>query len=214
MASRASFPSPEDGLALHRCLLEGDPTAPSDVAAACLEPLIAALGPCNPTVDPHMIGEAAEEAILALIKNPASYRPGGLDLAAYLQMAAQADMKNALKREGRHHRHRADWAAVELSDDPRNNLGRDDDPALPLLVTEGARALRALVPPAVLEGLVEAEIRVLELMLQRERRTRVYAEAYGVLHLATHEQRRVIKQVKDKLKKRMERAEKRNEPTP
>jgi DNA-directed RNA polymerase specialized sigma24 family protein len=204
MSPGASFPPLDDGLALHARLFAGDPTGPSDLAAAFLQPLIAWLGEHN-RVDPHMIAEAAEEAVLSLIKSPDSFRPGA-DLAAYLRMAAQADLRNLLEREGRHHRGREPWAAVELSEDRRNNLGRDEDPSLALRVKEQDEGLSASIPPAVREGLTEGEVRVLELMLRKERRTRQYAEVCGVAHLPAGEQRKVIKRVKDKLKKRLERA--------
>ncbi len=49
------------------------------------------------------------------------------------------------------------------------------------------------------------ERRVMDLMLDGERKTRVYAEALGLSGLPAAEQKREIKRVKDRLKKRLER---------
>jgi hypothetical protein len=46
---------------------------------------------------------------------------------------------------------------------------------------------------------------VLELMLRRERRTAMYAAACGVADRPPKEQRRLVKQIKDRLLKRIER---------
>ena len=70
------------------------------------------------------------------------------------------------------------------------------------------RALAILsedVSPAVRKGLTEVEARVLELMLRRERRTAIYADACGIADRLPEEQRRLVKQIKDRLQKRIER---------
>ncbi len=187
--------------------------APSDLAMAFLDPLIAWLNRHNPKIDSHLTAEAAEDAIISLIKNPASFRPTKSDLAPYLRMAAQADLRNILEREGKYRKGRISLAAVELSENLRKNLEEDDDPSLPLQTREQVQAVLDLIPPVVLEGLTDAEVKVLKLMLEKERRTKVYAEAYEITHMPVPKQRKVIKQVKDKLNKRLERAVKSNEPT-
>jgi RNA polymerase sigma-70 factor (ECF subfamily) len=80
-----------------------------------------------------------------------------------------------------------------------------------LLVEEHESGLGNAVPPSVREGLTDAEVRVLDLMIRGERKTSVYAEAYEIAGLPSEEQRRMIKQVKDKLKKRFERARRNDE---
>ena len=62
------------------------------------------------------------------------------------------------------------------------------------------------IPPQVTDGLSKRELGVLELMLRKERKTAVYARAYGIEHLPVVEQRREIKRVKDRLQKRLNRA--------
>src|SRR5947209_2375643 len=58
-------------------------------------------------------------------------------------------------------------------------LGKDDDPAMPAQLDEERRRAAA-VAPAVRAGLEARELRVLELLLQGERRTPVLARAFGI----------------------------------
>lgn len=84
---------------LHQRLLAGDdPTAVSDCIAAHLEPLTAWLLDRNPILDPHLCEEASEEALLALVKEPAKYQSDLLELDSYLRLAASRDLLNLLRR--------------------------------------------------------------------------------------------------------------------
>jgi RNA polymerase sigma-70 factor (ECF subfamily) len=192
--------------ALHRRLMEQDPTAPDDVAVAFLEPLIGWLAARNPRLHNDLISEAAEEAILTLIRNPGVYDPHRGGLESYLRMSAQGDLRNLLSRESRHHIGRVPLEVVEHSDKAGNYLGRDDDPSLRMRMQEQLEGLGSTVPPCVWEGLTAPETLVLKLMLRGERSTDVFAEAYGVADRPLRERRRIVKQVKDRLKKRIERA--------
>jgi hypothetical protein len=187
-------------------LVERDPVAPDDIAVAFLEPLIGWLAARNPSLHPDLIAEAAGEAIVMLIRNPAAYDPEKGELEPYLRMSAQGDLRNLLSRESKHRAGRTPLEVVEHSEDAGNYLGREDDPSLPMQIEEQLAGLANAVPPSVREGLTGPEGRVLELMLWGERKSDVYAEAYGVADRLLEERRRVIKQIKNKLKKRLERA--------
>jgi hypothetical protein len=194
-------------VALHQRLLAGDPTAFPDLANAFLEPLIAWLVHKNSfKVSEDYCLEAAEEALIALQKNPASYDPGrGKRLGAYLRMSAQGDLKNILRSESRHWRKRKTLESVEDSPIAGNYLGVDDDPSLALQIQEEhEKATRTVVTP-VRAGLSEPESRALDLMLQGERKTAAFAEALGIKHLPANVQQAEVKRVKDKLQKRLER---------
>src|SRR5579872_4918993 len=122
--------SDEMGRSLHARLLAGEPDAQSDLAVAYLDSLAGWLIARNPRLDPDCCETAAEDAILALIKNPHTYDPARCPLESYLRMSAGGDLKNLLQKERRHSLRRADLAAVELSHD----LGKyvqdaDADPA-------------------------------------------------------------------------------------
>ncbi len=204
--SPAPDPSPPaEPHSLYQRLLERDPTATSDFAAHFLGPLIEWLSEHNRAIHPDLVNEAAEEAILAVIRHPASYHPAQSSLEAYLRMSAQADLRNLLSRETRHRKRNQRLEVVELSDAAGKYLGREDNPALGLLIEEELASLAEGVPDAVRAGLTEVESRVLELMLRRERRTAIYADACGIADRPLKEQRRLVKQIKDRLQKRLER---------
>jgi RNA polymerase sigma-70 factor (ECF subfamily) len=138
-----------------------------------------------------------------LIKNPASFDPARGDLAAYLRMSAQADLINLLDKEGRHHQGRRPWHLVEHADESRNDLGRNDDPSLPLRIAEEQE--QANCGALALDGpeWTDTERRVVALMRRGERSTAVFADAMGLGSLPSEEQKREVKRVKDRIKKRL-----------
>jgi len=207
MAAPAEFLISEDEeRSLHRRLVERDVTAPTDLARLFLDHLISWLVEKNSSgVPEELCVEAAEDALIALMKSPASFDPTrGKRLAAYLRMSAQGDLRNILRREGRHGNH-VRLEDVELSPEAGKYLAVHDDPLRSLeRQEESAKATRTVVAP-VREGLSDAESRALDLMLQGERKTALYAGALGIGHLPTRDQRAEVKRVKDKLKKRIKR---------
>lgn len=202
--------SADEALALWKRLFDAsDPTATSDFAVAFFEPLADWLIKHNPRAHPHDCETAAEDTILAVIKNPASYQPERQTLVAYLRMSAKRDLLNIQRSEERHRGRRANLEAVELSPKLGKYLqDRDADPAVVVERREAlAAALRGRAPPAaMLAGLTARELRVFELMQTGERRTSVYAHALGIEEWPPEEQRREVKRVKDRLAKRNERA--------
>jgi RNA polymerase sigma-70 factor (ECF subfamily) len=208
------MPAPADYLisedeerSLHRRLVDRDVTASTDLARLFLDHLIAWLVEKNSSrVPEELCIEAAEDALIALMKSPASFNPArGKRLAAYLRMSARGDLRNILQRERRHRDKHILLEDVELFPEAGKYLVADDDPLRSLeRQEESAKATRTVVAP-VREGLSEGESRVLDLILQGERKTAVFAEALGITHLPTNAQRTEVKRVKDKLKKRIER---------
>lgn len=204
MADRptTSVPFVTEHQQLHERLLAGDPVATKELAEAFLDRLIGWLAQHNPLAPPDVISEAAEDALLNLFRNPGSYRPV-IPLESYLRMSARGDLLNALSRHKRDAENLR--GAVELALHSGNSQGRKDDPLSQLEAAE-EEAARGIVPASVLRGLTEGEVRVLNLMLAGERRTREFAEALGIVPLPAGEQRQRVKQVKDRLKKRLQRA--------
>lgn len=210
MPALQSWPTPQEGVEIFERLLADDPTASSDLALGYLNPLSNWLIRRNPRVEPHICAEAAENAILTLIKNPSTYKPERLTLSAYLRLSASGDLKNLLQAERRHSSRRANLDAVELSPAMRKYLWDEDaDPALlverPLDdVAENRQPVA--VPPSVRDKLTSEEMKVLELMQLGERKTEAYVVALGIADQSVEEQRREVKRLKDRLKKRLERA--------
>lgn len=205
-SSPALSPTQQDALALHQRLLAQDPTAGNDLADAYLERLVVWLGGTAPSVFEDMRLEAAEDALLALIRKPESYSPALQTLEVYLRLSARGDLRNLLSKERRQNKGRVPWVRVELLPDGGKYLERNDDPALPLRLAEEKQSRLSTLPEAVRRRLSATDLSALELMLQKERRNAVYAELYGLLHLPAAEQERTVKRHKDRLKKVLKRA--------
>lgn len=207
-----SPPADDEGRELYQRLVANDPLAPSDLAVAYLDHLTVWLSTRNPGVDPSVCATAAEDAILALIKNPASYNPDKLSLTAYLHMSAAGDLKNMLAAEYRLAGRRASLEAVEHSTEFGKLLGDESyDPQAVVIGIETVQeriGARDAITAGVRSKLSSVEKRALDLMSQGERRTEIYAAALGIEHLAFDEQRKEVKRVKDRLIKRFERARK------
>ena len=195
-----------DALRLHQRLLEDDPTAQHDLADIYLEPLVVWLTETHPSVSPEFCIEAAEDALLALIRNPQSYSPQRQTLEVYLRMSARGDLRNILAKERRHHDGRVPWQSVELSPDAGKYLGQQDDPSLAMQLAEEAQSAMNAIPDSLRKKLSQTELRGVELILRKERRSQVFAELYGLLHLPEKEQLRQVKRIKDRLTKMMKRA--------
>jgi DNA-directed RNA polymerase specialized sigma24 family protein len=192
-------------LQLYQRLVQGDPTATSDLACTFLEPLIHWLTEQNPGIHPDLINEAAEDALLALFHNPSSYHSQEKSLEGYLRMSARGDLLNILRRETTHRSRHISLEAVELSAGVGKDTGRMDDPAFSLLVQEALVSQNQDLLASMPAGLTEVETRVLELMQRGERHTAVYAEAAGLADRPLQEQRQGVKRIKDRLKKRIQR---------
>jgi hypothetical protein len=186
--------------------LADDPTAPNDLAEAYLEPLVAWLAEIDARVSSEVQVEAAEDALLALIRNPRSYSPERQTLKAYLRMSARGDMRNLLAKERRHKNGQVSWKRVELSPDAGKYLGREDDPSLPMQLAEEDQSERNSIPDSLRKKLSKTDLRGMELILRKERRNEIFVELYGLRHLPAKEQFRQVKRIKDRLKKVLERA--------
>lgn len=204
-------PAPNEGHALwERLTSDDDPTASSDLACAYRDSLAEWLKRCYPRVDPDDCDAAAHNAIITLIKNPTTYKPERQTLDVYLHMSAAGDLKNILRAEKRHRDRRADLEAVEHSSSVGKYLW--DEEADPAFVVErnedeaAAAAAAATLRMAIVQGLSPKETRVLDLMQAGERKTGTYARVLGIEDRPTEEQKREVKRVKDRLKKRIERA--------
>jgi len=197
--------SQEDELALHRRLVHGDVTAFADLARIFLDSLIKWLVDSNSaSISKDLCIEAAEDALIALVKNPASFnRDAGKRLGEYLCMSAQGDFRNLLRKEGRHRKKSLE--VVELSSEDGKYLVTDDDPSLPLQIQEESERAGREIIPVVSDGLSEGESRVLDLILQGERKTSVFAQALGIDHLPKKEKTVEVNRVKNKIKKRIDR---------
>jgi hypothetical protein len=200
--SRAIFPSREEGLALHQRLASGERSASADVCVAYLDSLVAWLQSCRPWVDSDLVQSAAHDALFDYVQHPQKYQPEQSDLAAYLRMLAEGDLLNLQRKEGRHNREKMPLESVELGEEAGKLNGREEEPAILLERQETVAGLWRMVEN--IRALCEPRERaVLDLMVEGERRTQVYAGVLGLEDRPPAEQEREVKRVKDCLKKRL-----------
>jgi DNA-directed RNA polymerase specialized sigma subunit len=126
-------------------------------------------------------------------------------------MSAEGDLKNRIARERKHPK-TVSLEAVAFARDQGNTplAERIADPTV-----DPDRWVEE-TDPVLLETIREelpneADRRVLALMARGERSTPTFAEALGISHLSPREQRRRVKQAKDRILQRLKRALRRRE---
>lgn len=193
---------------LHGRCMANDPAALIEVADRHYRPLLARLAsrPRFRRTDPQLVADAVTDAVIEYVRQPGGYDPAaGRALDAHLAMAAERNLLNLLRSEGRRKRREQSTAAdhsgpgggepVELVCPAGNALSnesakeRDD---------ERRRLLALFADPG--------DRRVLELRLAGERSTAAYAAVLGVERLPAAEQRVRVKRVKDRIDKVVRRA--------
>lgn len=203
------MPSPDPHLLekIHRRLVDGDPTAPADLAETVLDALATRLRARFPDVpDPDLIDDAVADAVLNYAERPGQFDPAKRGLFGYLQMSAGGDLKNAMKTAQRRRQREQSLGVVELPADRRNRGSMASEPSTTfedeVVSNSASQRLRAEARAA---AETPEDAKVLQLMIDGERRTDRFAEALGLEGLTADECRRRVKRHKDRLKKRLER---------
>jgi hypothetical protein len=172
-----------------------------------LEPLIAALHSKYPQLpDPLLITDTVTDSLFHLIQHPERYIPEKSSLWNYLYMDALGDLHNAWEKEKRRLQKEIPFDPV-AHDQPDRNIHVEE------------QIMRRVAPEALPTGMTSEEVlarlraeiadpqdwAVLELMAFGERSTEQFAAVLGITHYATNEQRRIVKQTKDRLRVRLKR---------
>ena len=192
------------GTTLHQRLLEGDVTAPAEIAEIFL-PLVAdELQKWNPTLhDPHLVDIAADDALLNYLQRPSQYNPADLPLDRYLMMSARGDLLNLLRQQPQPGFSKR-TQFVELDAPEREYTIEVEDTSLS--VEEQAVMLTSPVWPLLerlLPNVVDREIALL--MLENVRDTDSYAHTLGISHLSQDRRKAEVKRHKDRIKKTLQR---------
>ena len=194
---------------LHERLLAGDPTLLGDVATLVRDHLVVQLGAKLRGVDEHIIQEAANDALLEYGKSPGQANAtSGAGVMGFLVLRGESRAKNALKRERRRQ-------VVEGSFALGLGPGRVDNP-VELLPTHREHDTEPLPDPSpdpledldrrdrkseVLDAATNAVDRqLIQLMLDGERSTSEFVRVLGIGDKSLPDQRRIVKQHKDRLK--------------
>jgi hypothetical protein len=199
-----AFPSTDEGLQLHQRLGRDEQLATAAICQAFLPGLLGYLEGRFPDEDSDVRQEAAHIALLDYLKSPQRFRPEEGDLGSYLCLAARCDLSNLRRREARHHRHRVSLFSVEMDEEGGNLYGRDDEPLDQLTRAEDVAALQERLHDFEADCTPEERC-ILRLMIAQEDDTATCAAALGIQDLDEDEQARLVKRIKDRLKKRLER---------
>lgn len=187
---------------LHQRLLDGDLVASRDLAAAYLPALVDRLRRRFPRLDDEsLVFDAATDAILSYAERPSQYKAGTMRLLPYLVMSADGDLKNALRRQRQRAQREFPGGDVELLLEARNHYQEEegtDEPVDAPKTEELVRKVRQVVPDLI-------DRKLIDLMIQGERRTAAFARVLGIAAVDAVQQRRIVKQHKDRLKKRLAR---------
>jgi len=190
----------QDELELHHRLVNGDETASAEVFERYLTPLIEELCRYYQSVanrDRTLISDAVTEALFNYVEQPSNYDPSRASLRGYLKMSADGDLRNLLEKEKRREKPKESLdKIVELRGGVRKR-------------NQTGKALEGKEIEAHIEEIVsdEADREVVEMMLDGVRKTERYAEVLGIDHLPIEEQRTKVKRAKDRLKKKLQRAD-------
>lgn len=191
---------------IHRRLLAGDSVAPEELVRAYLRRLVNILRRGFWQRDDTIFVDAAIDALFSYIQNPNLYDPEKSRLLTYLAMAARGDLLNAVNKNVARGKHEIIASSVEDDRDRRNIVMDRADPGVP----DGARRIdviygRELASKLRREITDSKDWKVLELMSERVRDTKSYSEVLGIDNLSEDEQRKLVKQHKDRLNKQLQR---------
>lgn len=190
-------PEPTWFLENRRRLLEGDPTAPAELLEEVFLPLKQTLKRRNPRLrDEHLIDDAVTEALIDYLKMPEKFDPGKAGLLAYLEMAAQGDLKNMIAKRRRRSRRLRSLELVEL----HGRGGKEGTDAHDATKTIEAQELSKRISQHFSDPM---DLELVELIVAQERSTESYAEVLGIQDLPIEDQRREVKRHKDRIKKRL-----------
>lgn len=210
----ADKPSAEAQTRLYLRLLAREPDAPGDLAEAFLTPLLESLHrtfPDDALSDPTLVDNCVIDTLLNFPKRPEKMDPSRGTLWTYLYLDAKRDVLNA---QDSHNRRRAleNSISADVEQDAQRRNEEQEGRAFAASVGENA-------PPYLPEGislaLVRAEVAailadptdraIVTLLMDGVRETAPYADTLGIAHLPPQEQRRRVKQAKDRWKKRLSR---------
>lgn len=194
--------------AIHERLLAHDATAPEEFARKYL-PLIqrhvSARAQQHGIHDRDLVNDATVEAVFGHIRHPEKFDPHKSGLLGYLKRAAERDLMNIVQQDRRRHRGEELQEDVELSILSRNKSSEIDrircggeEEMISRLQNE-----RDLAELTATHGKLDSIL--LRLIAEGERSTSKFAAVLGIEKLPTDEQRRIVKQHKDRLKIQMKR---------
>ncbi|MCS6802894.1 MAG: hypothetical protein RMM58_11810 [Chloroflexota bacterium] len=191
--------------ATHERLLAGDPTASLDLVEHAGPALTRWLAG-KYRVDETWIADAVTDTLFDLIHRPTTYQPDRGSLFGYLRMSAERDLKNRINSERKHQQVLSLEAVAEFAEEGNTPLAeRLADPTV-----DPDRWVQE-VDPVLIDTILrelpdEQDRQVFLLMARGVRSTQAFARVLRITHLSQEEQRRRVKQTKDRIRIRLKRA--------
>ena len=188
---------------LHTSIMAGDITAQAELAVLVLPILTKWLNNKFPSLfDPDLIDMAITDALLNYFARPDYYQPHKQSLMSYLLMSARGDLLNYLKPKKVDENSTLLTEDVELWDSySEKTIGGS------VVVDETNVEEEALVRLSPVISQIQElfptlkDQQLVALMMDGIRETKEYAKVLGIEHLSSSEQKEVVKNHKDRIKK-------------
>jgi peptidyl-tRNA hydrolase len=190
----------ETGERLHQRLLAGSLTASSEIAEIFLQPLIKNLAKeFKHLSDPHLIDSAAADALINYFEHSEKFDPARASLFRYLRIRAKTYLLNSLGQQT------SAKIVVEI-EEAETVQQMEEQNELDVESTLVSQAIQTEIMQQVQKYIIDpVDLRVISLMVEGIRDTAKYAEVLGILDHSLTEQRKTVKQHKDRIKKIIER---------
>jgi RNA polymerase sigma-70 factor (ECF subfamily) len=193
--------------ALHQRLRTGEPTASEALVRLVLPSLTAFLAEQFPRVDEQVRWDGAVDALLAYGEaSEACHASTGGEVRGYLQTIAWRRVANSLRATKRRRIREERTGQLAVTNAMAEYAVELASPAGTLLRNEEEAERAAQLAQLRIMLIDERDWRLLELRLDGERRTEVFAELLGITHRPLMEQRTMVKRAKDRIDKAMRRA--------
>ncbi len=188
---------------LHTRIITGDITAQAELAVLVLPILTKRLNNKFLTLfDPDLIDTAVTDALLNYFAQPDYYQPQKQSLMSYLLMSAKGDLLNYLKPR------KTDENSTHLTEDVELWDGYSEKTiggSVVLADTNVEEEALARLSP-VFSQIQELfptlkDQQMVAMMMEGIRETEEYAKILGIEHLSSSEQKEVVKNHKDRIKK-------------
>jgi hypothetical protein len=182
-------------------LLANEPDASADLIELFLDPLVRALRPKYPNLpDPLLINDVVTDSLFKFVQQPQRYQAARGSLWSYLYMDALGDLHNAWESEKRR---QASLVPFDPVAHDRSAWNNEVDALIERLAPEHLPAgmtMDAFVDQLRQQLADPRDWEVIELMLAEERRIEAYARVLGIGDQPIADQRRFVKQTKDRLR--------------
>lgn len=190
---------------LHSAILKGDDLALAKLYDLFGEAIINSLSRYYKAgrMDEALVFDAVNQAFLGYYRNPATFNPEKNSLQRFLEIAAERDLINILDREKKHSGKIKLPEDVELQENIwNNNMENVNSTDSDLIQKE---TLNAVDKELGKYFDVSVDVTLAKMVLQKIRETELYAEVLNISYLSIDQQKKQVKNHKDRIKKVLER---------